>query len=428
MGPLTLLALILLITFLCIVSNKKKELQKNYDITLQQNNVLKQQNSALKSKLTQIESMEAEVEQLNSHISELKEEKKLLEKKIGDLTADYSELIIFMVGIEDDESITSQEVKNKLSMLKLEQSEMVKNNEAVIITQQPAKKSVLNNDIKQMLKCFNSETAFILSNTTVRNIDTSRNKIVRSFESINSIFKTDFVQLSDDFLELKLKELNLYYSYLLKVEQEKEEQKAIRQQMIEEEKARREIEREKLKLDKEEKQFHNEINKLMAYLQKANDIEKQLYVDKINELESKLKNLEKDKETLLEREKSTRAGYVYVISNIGSFGEDVYKIGMTRRLEPMDRVKELGDASVPFEFDVHAMIFSEDAPALEATLHSIFKDMQVNKVNPRKEFFRVSLDKIESVVKREHNATVQFTKIAQADQYRRSLALAEQTV
>ena len=193
--------------------------------------------------------------------------------------------------------------------------------------------------------------------------------------------------------------------------------------MVEEEKVRREIEKQKAKIEKEEKQFQNEITKLMSYMQKSTEAEKQLYIDKIRELEDKLKQVEADKENVLEREQNTRAGYVYVISNIGSFGDNVYKIGMTRRLEPMDRVKELGDASVPFEFDVHAMIFSDDAPALETILHNTFKNKQVNKVNPRKEFFRVKLDEIEKVVKENFNATVTFTKIAEAAQYRESLKL-----
>lgn len=195
--------------------------------------------------------------------------------------------------------------------------------------------------------------------------------------------------------------------------------------MLEEEKVRREIEREKNRIEKEEHQFRNEISKLMKYLQKASDIEKQLYIDKIQELEDKLKLLEKDKENVLQREQNTRAGYVYVISNIGSFGENIYKIGMTRRLEPMDRVKELGNASVPFEFDVHAMIFSEDAPKLENILHETFRENQVNKVNPRKEFYNVPLEKIEEVVKNNYNATVTFTMIAQATQYRESLKLSK---
>lgn len=437
-APLVLLCGIAIITFAIIFWQRCSKIEGEITrITTNAETEAKEiiSEAEIKAKETTAEAEEkaaemgAKIEHLDSKIIELEGRKKLLQKEIRALNADYSEKSIFFVGLEEREDITSEEIKNKISMLKLEQSKMVQNNKAVVLLdgiEQKEKKTVLNNNIKQISKCFISETAFILSNVTVRNIDTSRNKIIRSFELVNSIFKNNHIKLSDEFLEAKLKELNLYYSYLLKLEQEKEEQREIRQQMLEEEKARREIEREKLKLDKEEKQFHNEIDKLMAYIQKADSVEKQLYVDKIHELEAKLKDLEKDKNNLLEREKSTRAGHVYIISNIGSFGEDVYKIGMTRRLEPMDRVKELGDASVPFEFDVHAMIFSEDAPALESILHNAFKDNQVNKVNPRKEFFRVSLDEIEALVKKEYNATVKFTKVAQADQYRRSLAIASQ--
>ena len=157
-----------------------------------------------------------------------------------------------------------------------------------------------------------------------------------------------------------------------------------------------------------------------------NDIEKQLYVDKIKELEDRLRQLEADKATVLEREANARAGYVYIISNIGSFGENVYKIGMTRRLEPMDRIRELGSASVPFEFDVHAMIFSDDAPSLETALHQTFEKQSVNRVNLRKEFFRASLDDIEVVVKEKYNNTVIFTRIPVAKEYNETIAILSQ--
>ena len=194
--------------------------------------------------------------------------------------------------------------------------------------------------------------------------------------------------------------------------------------MLEEEKVRREIEREKQKIEKEESQFSNEVKKLMGYMQKAkDDVEKQLYIDKIQELEEKLKALAADKENVLEREQNTRAGFVYIISNIGSFGESVYKIGMTRRLEPMDRINELSSASVPFPFDVHALIFSEDAPSLETLLHHHFQDQQVNKVNPRKEFFRVDLESIKQLIIENHNSTVQFVDIPDATEYRETLRI-----
>jgi hypothetical protein len=236
------------------------------------------------------------------------------------------------------------------------------------------------------------------------------------------MFELESVRISEDFFSLKLEELSLVYLCLLKREAERETQRAIREQMLEEEKVLREIEREKQRIEKEEAQFRNEVTKLMGYMSKARDeVQSQLYVDKIRELEEKLASLAKDKENALEREQNTRAGFVYIISNIGSFGEDVYKIGMTRRLEPMDRIKELGDASVPFAFDVHAMIFSSDAPALETLLHKHFKQHQLNRVNNRKEFFKVGLPEIKDLIQKNHNATVEFVDIPEAFEYRESL-------
>jgi hypothetical protein len=234
------------------------------------------------------------------------------------------------------------------------------------------------------------------------------------------------IALSTELLESKLEGLNLVYTYELKREQEREQQKAIKEQMLEEEKVRREIEREKAKIEKDQSQVSSEINRLIKYLQKTqNDTEKELYLDKIKELEARLKQLEEDKATVVEREANARAGFVYVISNIGSFGDDVYKIGMTRRLEPMDRIKELSSASVPFDFDVHAMIFSNDAPELENSLHQHFEKQSVNKVNPRKEFFKVKLDEIERHVKENFNSTTEFIHTALALQYRQSLELSQ---
>jgi hypothetical protein len=153
---------------------------------------------------------------------------------------------------------------------------------------------------------------------------------------------------------------------------------------------------------------------------------------KLAELQGKISALADD--LAIAREKSeraksmaqqTKAGHIYVISNIGSFGEDVYKIGMTRRLEPDERVKELGDASVPFTFDVHAMIYSTDAPALENMLHKAFDAHRVNLVNNRKEFFHASLEHIEKVVK-EANSNIEFYLTAEARDYRESVAIRAQ--
>ena len=141
---------------------------------------------------------------------------------------------------------------------------------------------------------------------------------------------------------------------------------------------------------------------------------------KQNELLNKISDTEQAIKDVDYREANKRAGYVYVISNIGSFGEDVYKIGMTRRLDPMERVYELGDASVPYNFDVHAMIFCDDAPALEAALHRAFDTKKLNMVNQRREFFKVTLNEIKAVIKENYDKTVEFVDIPEAEQYRMS--------
>ncbi|WP_272031250.1 GIY-YIG nuclease family protein [Oceanobacillus kimchii] len=195
--------------------------------------------------------------------------------------------------------------------------------------------------------------------------------------------------------------------------------------MREEKKVQDEIKKERKKLEKDEKHFTNAFEKYKKQLEEANteihiEIEK-----KMAEIKLQLEKIKKEKEVVDYREQNARAGYVYIISNIGSFGENIYKIGMTRRLEPMERINELGSASVPFNFDVHAMIFSDDAPDLENKLHKAFINKQVNKVNTRKEFFDVTLEEIVEVVENNFDKTVEFTKIAEAEDYRKSLKISE---
>lgn len=163
----------------------------------------------------------------------------------------------------------------------------------------------------------------------------------------------------------------------------------------------------------------------MQQINSSNEVSSDL-LNKKAELESKLDNIEQSIKSLDYRQSNQRAGYVYVISNIGAFGENVYKIGMTRRLNPQDRVDELGDASVPFRFDVHAMIFSDDAPALEAALHKAFEDKKVNMVNQRREFFKVTLDEIKDVVRKNFDKTVEFIEYPDAEQYRESELIRKQ--
>lgn len=360
---------------------------------------------------------------------------KVLTKEVGILSSQRAELLSElktldldivpnMVRIDAYENLRSDEIKNELTMLRGKQDTLVRDGSAIQIIDSTAKKKFITTQSKQLLRCFNAECSNILASVTVKNVDSSRAKIQRSFDALNKIFSSDSVQITQAYLASKYEELSLVYAYMVKEADEREQKRAIREQMVEEEKVRRELEREKQKIEKEEAQFTNEVNKLMAYMQKAkDDIERQIYIDKIQELQDKLKDLQANKEDILNREQNTRAGFVYIISNIGSFGEHVFKIGMTRRLEPMDRIAELSSASVPFPFDVHAMIFSDDAPGLEAILHQHFNAERVNRVNPRKEFFRVDLDEIKKVVLEKHNATVKFVDIPDATEYRETLKL-----
>lgn len=365
-----------------------------------------------------VKSADDRFSELEKNIHSLSQEKSELETELKTLELN---VLVGSVKIDTYENMKSDEIKNKLALLRNGQDELVKSGEALIVTTSAAKR-IADSQKRQILRCFNAETENIIQSVTVKNVDTSRAKIQRSFDAINKMFVVDGVQISPTFLESKFEELSLVYAYMVREEEEREQRKAIREQMVEEEKVRREIEKEKQKIEKEESQFTNEVNKLMAYMQKAkDDVEKQLYIDKIQELQEKLKAVQADKENVLQREQNTRAGFVYIISNIGSFGERVFKIGMTRRLEPMDRIAELSSASVPFPFDVHALIFSEDAPGLEAILHQHFDAERVNKVNLRKEFFRVDLEEIKKVVLENHNATVKFVDIPDAMEYRETL-------
>ena len=186
----------------------------------------------------------------------------------------------------------------------------------------------------------------------------------------------------------------------------------------------KELEERRLELEKEQNHYQHHLNKVLNQLSLNPSEEKREYLEsKKEELLNQLDDIEYALTDLDYREANQRAGYVYIISNIGAFGENIYKIGMTRRLDPNDRIVELSGASVPFKFDIHAMIFSDDAPKLEAELHNHFADKKVNLVNSRKEFFNVSLEEIKQVVCQYHDKSVDFVEVPDAEQYRESVMI-----
>ena len=275
---------------------------------------------------------------------------------------------------------------------------------------------------KLILRAFNGECDATVDNVTFSNVDAIEARIKKSYEDLNDLCEAVGVRIAQPYLNAKIEELHVCYEYQMKLKDEKEEQRKIREEMKEQARLAKEIEGARIKIEKEETHFNQVITDLRERMEAAQATERAQYEAKLREYEAQLATVQKDKEEVAYREQSTRAGYVYIISNIGSFGESVFKIGVTRRLDPQERVDELGDASVPFRFDVHAMIFSEDAPSLEGALHEHFADRSVNKINPRKEFFRVSLDEIEEIVRTHHNKVVEFTKLAKAEDYRLTLA------
>lgn len=210
------------------------------------------------------------------------------------------------------------------------------------------------------------------------------------------------------------------YNYYVKKEKAKQEQIALREQMRIEAQERKALESEQKKVEAEESKYQSEIEKLKAQLESAAEEERNKLNTKITELKAQLSEVTLKKDEIVKLQNG-KAGNIYIISNLGSFGDDVFKIGMTRRLDPQERVNELGSASVPFKFDVHSFIFSEDAVGLESKLHTLLGDKRVNKVNLRKEFFKVSIDELQQLVEN-IDPTAEFTKTMAAEEYRQSLS------
>lgn len=284
-------------------------------------------------------------------------------------------------------------------------------------------KRVVNDWIRLMLRAFNGESDATIAHVTFLNFESSKEKICRSAESINAIGSRMNIAITERYIRLKLDELTLAFDYQQFKQAEKERIRQIREEEREKAKLEKELQERRAKIIKDQKHVATELATLTKRLETASIEETITIQDRISELNKYTQKLQDDLGLVELREQQARAGYVYIISNIGSFGENIYKIGMTRRLDPQDRVDELGDASVPFRFDVHAFIFAEDAVALETALHHAFNARRVNLVNNRKEFFNVTLDEIESCVKQHYSETVEFTRTITAQEYRQTLAL-----
>lgn len=325
---------------------------------------------------------------------------------------------------------TSEEFKEKLTQNYEKQKTTIKNKNAVICRidyivdgSRTKGQQIAQKNIKLTLRAFNGECDAIIAKVKWHNIQKMKERLNKTYNDINNLMASSYIEINKEYFNLKKEELTLTYEYEQKKYEEKEEQRRIREQIREEEKAQKEFEKARLKAEKEEADYQKALQRAYEELEKSNSEERAKYEEQIAKLQQELKEAEERKQRAISQAQMTKSGNVYVISNIGSFGENVYKIGMTRRLEPEDRVNELGDASVPFKFDIHAMIASDDAPALESKLHEIFRTKSVNRVNYRKEFFRVTLEEIEQAVKEYTKADITFTKIAEAREYKETQAI-----
>lgn len=366
--------------------------------------------------------LELTIASLNSDISAKNIE---LEKKKQDLIFVDDEIVVQQFGLYTPQFdfANALDYKEELAKVRALQKELIKNDEAVsgadfweVNGSKTKGKKMVSDTKKLLLRAFNTECDSIVSKVRYTNFDASLERIYKSSETISKLGTVMNIFITQKYLDAKVKELRLAFEYQQKKEQEKEEAKAARAEQKEQAKVQRELEEQMKKVEKEQSHYQSAYQKLMTQL--TNNPDDSDLLQKKDELEKHLSDIDKSIADLDYRRANMKAGYVYIISNIGSFGEGVYKIGMTRRLEPQERIDELGDASVPFGFDVHALIFSDDAPALEAALHRAFADKKVNMVNQRREFFRVSLDEIKQVVKENYDKTVEFYDVPDAEQYR----------
>ena len=321
--------------------------------------------------------------------------------------------------------------KSRLEEIRNEQKEMIRKGTAATCAMnwrvngsEKEGKKLIAESIKQIIRNFNIECDICIGKVKFSNYENTQNRIYKAFEMQNRLNETNKISLSRRYLLLKLEELALAYEYQQKKKEERELQRELREQQREEARIAKEIEAKRLELEKEQAHYENALKKINEQIAvEKSEERKQFLLERKEELDNNALEVDKALQDLDYREANHRAGYVYIISNIGAFGENVYKIGMTRRLDPEDRISELSGAAVPFRFDVHAMIFSNDAPKLEAALHNAFADKKMNLINGRKEFFRVTLEEIKKVVEENHDKTVDFINVPDAQQYRETVMI-----
>lgn len=410
------------------VKLRKNHTESNYELRKKT-----AETDELKTKYAHIISIEHEINQLNKEVednrlrvedvrSSYKEKRELLEK-LEQQVAVYDERLAFAeLGVYEPhfDFGDSETYKGEIKKVRDLQKAMISAKTATICPtdwtvggSRSKGQTMINRQTRLTMRAFNNECEAAIANTRWHNVVAMEKRILNSAKQINNSNSSMKLVINEDYVAKKLDELHLTHEYreLLKVEKDKRAELA-------------RAEREEKKLLAEAEAAEREERKYQALLDKAR---KEAGVDesRIAELETALAEAHSTSERARAMAEMTKSGYVYIISNIGSFGGDIVKIGLTRRLDPDDRVRELGDASVPFGFDTHAIIYSEEAPALETSLHKAFEDRRVNAANTRKEFFRVSLEEVENAVMR-LAPDANFFKDREAQEWHETLACRKQ--
>lgn len=386
--------------------------------------------------------------ELDQKMVEREKELGALDVKLGTLRSDYAEKYKVLSGLKEklavyDERLAlgelgvyephfdfndSEQFKRKIKEVRDKQKLLVKNKMAVTCTTEwrvegsAAKgRTMTNRQIRLTLRAFNNECEAAIANVRWNNSVAMEKRIANARKQIDTLNESSKVYIEDEFYQLRMEELYLAHEYREQLKLEKEE----RSEMVRAEREEAKLLREAAAAEKEEQRYEKMLK--AARLEAAADGDNATLRDKVEQLEADLAAAHAEVERAQSMAQLTRSGYVYVISNVGSFGEDIVKIGLTRRLDPSDRVKELGDASVPFTFDTHAMIYSDEAPALEASLHKEFGERRVNMSNFRKEFFKVTLDEVEDAVAR-LAPEASFFKDREAQEWHETMARRNQRV
>ena len=430
-----ILACITLLALLILVFRAKWKLTSRFQ------KVLDIETEGKKIKAT----LEKEQDEVRATISQLEQQRNTLQVEKENTEGTITKLKTQVSTLEDELNLqthglyeskydfgTSAQYKIAISEIRKRQKAMIRDKTAIPCSAQwtvdgsrTEGRKMTNQYIRLMARAFNGECDSIIPKVKYNNYHRIVDRMINVFYAINKLGESQRCEISEAYFNLKIDELALVHEYQEKLQSEKEEQYRIREQMREEARAQRELEKAQKEAEQEERRYQAALDRARREIEQATGSKHTKLQSEVQRLNELLLEAQVNRERAMSRAQMTRSGHVYIISNIGSFGEDVYKIGMTRRLDPEDRIRELGGAPVPFRFDVHAMIYSEDAPTLENALHKVLERRRVNRINPRKEFFNVSLEEIEEIVHRQ-DVNAEFIRIPPAEEFRKTLAIIDE--